>query len=68
MSLFMTVFSFAGNELTPEQKAFQNSMKKFLHEEGFSPTVDDVNSLTFKKEGELYWIDLGDSNPLLKIR
>ena len=63
MSLFMTVFSFAANELTPEQKVFQNSMKKFLREEGFSPTVDDVNSLTFKKEGELYWIDLGDSNP-----
>ena len=63
MSLFMTVFSFAANELTPEQKVFQSSMKKFLREEGFSPTVDDVNSLTFKKEGELYWIDLGDSNP-----
>ena len=30
MSLFMTVFSFAANELTPEQKAFQNSMKKFF--------------------------------------
>lgn len=50
-------------ELTPEQKAFQNSIKTFLREEGFIPTIDEENSLLFKKEGKQYWLDVADASP-----
>lgn len=50
-------------DLTPEQKAFRSSIMSFIREEGFSPSIDEDNSLTFKKEGELYWIDIADSSP-----
>ncbi len=51
-------------ELTPEQKQFRLNIMQFLKEEGFSPSIDEEdNSLNFKKEGELHWITLSDSNP-----
>ena len=51
-------------ELTAEQKRFRSSLQEFLKEEGFIPTIDDDdNSLNFKKEGTLYWILFGGSNP-----
>ena len=53
----------ASRELTPEQKAFRSSIMSFIREEGFSPSIDEDNSLTFKKEGELYWIDIAESSP-----
>ena len=56
----LLVFS---RELTPEQEAFRSSIMSFIREEGFSPSIDEDNSLTFKKEGELYWIDVADSSP-----
>lgn len=51
------------DDMTPEQKAFRSSIMSFLREEGFSPSIDEDNSLTFKKEGELYWIDVAESSP-----
>jgi len=50
-------------ELTPDQKAFRSSIMSFIREEGFSPSIDEDNSLTFKKEGVLYWIDVAESSP-----
>jgi len=63
MLLFACNCALHASDLTPAQKAFQNSIMSFLKEEGFSPSVDDDNSLTFKKEGELYWIDIADNSP-----
>lgn len=52
------------DELTPEQKKFQSNLYQFLQEEGFSPSIDsDDNSVTFKEGDELFWIQVGDSNP-----
>lgn len=52
------------DELNSEQLAFRSSVMQFLKEEGFSPYIDDSdNTLTFKKEGTLYWIDLNETNP-----
>lgn len=51
------------NDLTPAQKAFQNSIMSFLREEGFSPSTDEDNNLEFKKEGELYWIGISGNSP-----
>lgn len=60
---FVSVLPVVSRELTPEQKAFRSSIMSFIREEGFSPSIDEDNSLTFKKEGELYWIDIADSSP-----
>ena len=52
------------DELTPEQKKFQSNLYQFLKEEGFSPGIDsEDNSVTFREDGELFWILVGDSNP-----
>ncbi len=65
--LFLTALFFApsyADDYTPEQKAFRSSIMEFLKEEGFAPYIDDDNSLTFKKEGNLYWINVADDSPL----
>lgn len=62
LAVIMTLPTTAG-ELTSEQKAFRSSIMSFLREEGFAPSIDEDNSLTFKKEGELYWIDIAESSP-----
>ena len=56
------------SETTPEQEAFRASIMSFLREEGFSPSTDDDNSLTFKKEGELYWIEVSEGSPFYTFR
>lgn len=68
VTLILSLF-IAGNalaaELTAEQKRFRSSLQEFLKEEGFMPTIDEEdNSLNFKKEGTLYWLSFGDSNPI----
>ncbi len=64
LSLFLGDNAFAA-ELTVEQKKFRSSLQAFLKEEGFMPTIDDDdNSLNFKKEGTLYWLSFGGSNPI----
>lgn len=63
--LFAVVISAFAAGLTGEQLKFRNSLQQFLKEEGFMPTIDDEdNSLNFKKEGTLYWLVFGDSNPI----
>lgn len=62
----IATLTFAGafaDELTAEQKQFRSAMQSFLREEGFAPYIDEDNSLCFKKEGELYWIDVADRSP-----
>lgn len=51
------------SKAAPEQDTFRSSIISFLREEGFSPSIDDDSSITFKKEGELYWIDVSESSP-----
>lgn len=52
------------DELTPAQLKFRSNIVQFLTEEGFAPSIDeDDNSVNFKKEGELHWISVEDSNP-----
>lgn len=50
--------------LTPEQEKFRSNLYQFLQEDGFSPSIDsEDNSLTFREDGELFWIEVADSNP-----
>ncbi len=50
------------DDYTPEQKAFRSNLMTFLKEEGFAPYLDE-NSLTFKKEGQIYWINISEGSP-----
>lgn len=62
--LILPSTSYAQN-LTSEQKQFRSSIFSFLQEEGFMPYIDEEdNSLTFKKEGILYWINVSGENAL----
>lgn len=52
-------------ELDADALRFRSDIKSFLSEEGFSPYIDnDDESLCFKKEGVLYWIDFMGSKPV----
>lgn len=51
-------------ELTPAQQRFRAEILQFVREEGFSPHIDESDqTVTFKKEGVLYWISVGDDGP-----
>lgn len=65
--LFLTALFFVpsyADDYTPEQKTFRSSVMAFLKEEGFAPYIDEDNSLMFKKEGNLYWINIANDTPL----
>lgn len=60
LSLMIDVKAF---DITPAGKRFRSDIMTFLSQEGFSPSIDDDESLCFKKEGEQYWIDIHDDGP-----
>lgn len=50
--------------MTPAQQRFRAEILQFVREEGFSPHIDESDqTVTFKKEGVLYWISVGDDGP-----
>lgn len=52
-------------DLDADALRFRSNIKSFLQEEGFSPYIDDEDeSLCFKKEGVLFWIDFMGSKPV----
>lgn len=53
----------SADDYTPAQKAFRSNLMSFLKDEGFSPFIDEDNSLSFKKEGILYWIKISEDSP-----
>jgi hypothetical protein len=65
LSIFSTVQLYA-DELTQLELSFRSSIMQFLKEEGFMPTIDESdNSVNFKKEGTLFWVNVsGSSKPL----
>ena len=54
----------AQSQLSAEELTFRKGIMNFLSEEGFTPTIDDDdNSVNFKKEGTLYWINVYGTDP-----
>lgn len=54
----------AQSQLSAEELTFRKGIMNFLSEEGFTPTIDDDdNSVNFKKEGTLYWINVYGTEP-----
>lgn len=62
--LTMVVALCYAQEITQEGRAFRTDIQQFLREEGFSPYIDNNESLCFKKDGSLYWIDFIDDKPI----
>lgn len=51
-------------EISAQAKRFRTEIQTFLREEGFSPYIDeDDESVDFKKEGTLYWININGDGP-----
>lgn len=52
-------------DLDSDALRFRSNLKSFLQEEGFSPYIDSEDeSLCFKKEGTLFWIDFTGPKPV----
>ncbi|MBR1838423.1 MAG: hypothetical protein IJ786_02585 [Bacteroidaceae bacterium] len=49
-------------QMSSNARSFQNSVKRYLSNEGYSPYVDEDDDLCFKYQGDIYWITLGDGN------
>lgn len=57
--LFLVAGSLAANaqsSLTQKERSFINSLKSYLSKEGYRAELDEDNDLTFKKEGDTFWI------------
>lgn len=62
---FVSSLTVNADGISPELARFRSSIKQFLQEEGFMPSIDEQsNSLNFKKEGVPYWIALDGYNPV----
>lgn len=61
--LFLFSLNCLGEEISYAAKSFRSSIQSFLREEGFAPTIDNDESLCFKKEGVAYWIDILGEKP-----
>ncbi|MBR4440859.1 MAG: hypothetical protein IKS00_04835 [Bacteroidales bacterium] len=62
--LIFSATAFAQDELSTKARNYRDEVKRFLQEEGFSPTVDG-SEIDFKKEGVSYWIRFYYSDPVL---
>ena len=57
-ALLMSVAASA--DLTSTERVFQNSVKDYLTEEGYKPSIDEDEDLIFKVEGTTYWVTVKD--------
>lgn len=62
----LVISAAASAQSTPEAERYKKNIMAFLKTEGYAPYIDeeDDNSLSFKKEGTLYWIYFDDKNPV----
>ena len=61
--LFLIPGYIYASDITPEAKRFRDKIQSFLKQEGFSPYVDEEESLCFKQDGDLFWIDVESDAP-----
>lgn len=67
LSIFLVLVTFCTMKVSaiePEAERFRSAIKTFLQEEGFHATIDDDESLNFKKEGVAYWMFFSGSSPV----
>lgn len=50
----------ANADLTSTERVFLNSVKNYLTEEGYKPSIDEDDDLVFKVEGTTYWVTVSD--------
>lgn len=59
--------TFAQSNLTVAQKKFQDEIFQFLKEEGYSPTINVDNEISFKSEGDTHWIRIISESPFFVV-
>lgn len=66
LTILLVSTSVFSQDLTLEQKKLQTEIYQFLREEGYMPEIIPKNNISFKKEGEKYYveIDTRDTHPL----
>lgn len=68
LSFILTIYisATAQNKFNEDQLNLRKDIEKFLREEGFMPEIDSDGDITFKKEGNKYYviIDNRDTSPL----
>ncbi|MGM9869138.1 MAG: hypothetical protein ACI30R_05885 [Sodaliphilus sp.] len=52
-------------DLTPSQEKAQRALYAYLDKNKFNPEVDTDNSVCFRKDGVLYWINIDEESPIL---
>ena len=57
ISSAITIFA---EELTREEKRFRSQIESYVKEEGYSPYIDTDETVTFKYQGDLYWISVDE--------
>ena len=63
--LLVSTVLFAQSKPLPQAAIdYRAAMKSFIQAEGFSPTIDEDGSLTFKREGVVFWIIFKDEDPV----
>ncbi len=65
--LFCGFYTFAQESDNEKQRELRTYYSNFLLEEGFSPKPNNFGNLEFKKEGNTYWINIGDDTKSLYL-
>lgn len=56
MMMVLSILSVSAAELTGQQLKLRSDIVSFLRREGYSPEIDSDGDISFKKEGESYYI------------
>ncbi|MBO4658041.1 MAG: hypothetical protein J5637_00305 [Prevotella sp.] len=61
MTMCLSV-SYAQKSLDSGQLSLRNNIMSFLKEEGYVPTIDEDGDIQFKREGDVYFISVSESD------
>lgn len=54
--LLLATMPLVAEELTQEEKRFRSQIQSYIRDEGYSPYIDTDETVTFKYEGDTYWV------------
>ena len=63
--LFMAMactMTFAQKSLNTAQKQLRDNILSYIKAEGFQPTIDDDGDIKFKRQGDIYFVIIGEKD------
>ena len=65
-SVLMCTVAFAQKDYSSEQRSLRDKVMSFLKTEGFQPSIDEDGDIKFKRQGDVYYVIISDSdsNPM----